>query len=147
MKQIEQLATCFDHFLIILVRNILCHAKGSKSLRMSVPALSSPQVFCFDVNYTICIPNNCRHNFNCSHRLLLGHRCVVVIPCFVHTYETMQKIIRTSIEQHQTFIQNCHTNVFEVFVSNGVIYFSDSILVPKWKTRTLDILTTEIIRE
>lgn len=42
-------------------------------------------------------------------RLLLGSRCIVVNPKFVHASRSSQKLVRIAVEQPQVLFQGCHT--------------------------------------
>lgn len=57
-------------------------------------------------------------------------RWVVVNQCFIHCYETTEKLVGIAVEQRQTFLQNCHTVAFvDNLLANATL---TSFLIRKW---------------
>lgn len=73
-----------------------------------------------------------------THRLLLDLYWFVVNPNFVHGYETVQKLVRVSVEQLQTLFRSYYTIAIVVDSLSIVMcrkrgtHFGEHFLIHKW---------------
>lgn len=100
-----------------------------------------------DVDFIVCIPEICRHNFvdclihldflrclfsrrNTLFRMLLGLLFDVVDPYVVHGYGRAQKLVRMAVEQRQQLLRSWQIWRLWLIVCKYGAYLADSCLIP-----------------